>query len=1344
MVDSNYNLSLSSIESNEELSNSKFKKVSFNRKNYYDELVSFFYKNLPVDIAFSIKYDNDIDTVGREYNTQYDEIYQYGARNIFNNKDYKEEFEYFAPLYISPNNLPKFFIVFRVDGPGIESLDKENFKSLVLNKFKTVKVFDLTSKTFFGEWLNMNFNNNSFFPLTPFEMSFNNLEFSKWNGIDYENGGYISKSMFLQSIYEEEKEIFEFEKFIFDGYKNNKIVFPNILNISFLFDDTPANKDTLRKWSLNRYYGFYIDDMVKVRSISPYTPPTLKNDVIILDGNILSSTSGIPFVDGFLDGKIYYVEYNSQYYKVEKFEEVDGKPTLQKVSSRNVITEEYLNNIVSKFKIISDIDLKGKQSELNKNTGLISDSLNFNNILLNADRTNFEIPEWDTADVWLIEIDGMFHNLVREIGPELIDNQSIITTRIRINSDYSFLFNKNDYEYYINKSDSSYTKKVSFVVDENNPPKLFNIYKLKFTDVKDFDTRMVDTEYSKFEYEKKYELTETDETKIYLTDLNSKTFPKNYDDFIFNEKVVNIPVSSEYTANHEIFKIDNNNLNELWRKNSTYCRWGFQNSLSANDVPYLLNNSLIFEDFNRSVNPFDPNPKRIERNLDYFYTINSSTYSYVHHTLHVESQKDYGIDTSFKFELDKYLNLGTYSNGTYSLTYSFDYFSHFFEKNARFDNYKINKNSKKYSLFNSGNGSIPNITLFRGLKFFIYKVDDVKKNDTGKIDVLNLRITNDFSEYKFSILLSDNDWMIVDSPLGNNRCVLTQSQNMMNWTIFDEWKMDKSYQLNDIVIKDDILYISNTNNNLVSNPTNEYSNAKNAMSAPYNQTSWSVYTPNFTSIFWNPTINYTIGSVVYNGGDYYYYYGGAEDFWNPIYADQTGYAENSVVLFKGRYYISMTSSNHHRPDFRQPFEIKSVFNQFRSSLDGKDVFDQVATYYWMSTQPSDPKWQVIKIWNPSIPYTSGDFVVHNSIVYRCILYSDSGIEPGISSNWLRVYSLIPDTNLVYNSTLNPIIEMNNSYYMINSNISNSTLQNGINIYINKKWKNVLINIDIADNTIPGISETDRDYLYSELNTKLTAYNFVQCINDISNKYGFTDYINYIIIEEDGSLKRYNYENIEGLPFIITCELPDDINIKVNSLDYRPISVPKELKPKKLLKSIEPNLSNINFYNNNAIANEIRNNKDILKPSINYSSTVNLTNDIIYRFSGFYMPIFYQIELFESPKLNIDNILIEENYKFDTTLSYFGIMKERKIRKVNHKENILKLYNIKNQKSIYPMLDEFGYTFVDSFIFRSTWDTKYHQITTNDMQILEDNESKKELVTNSPLTGVQIPIININL
>ena len=112
-----------------------------------------------------------------------------------------------------------------------------------------------------------------------------------------------------------------------------------------------------------------------------------------------------------------------------------------------------------------------------------------------------------------------------------------------------------------------------------------------------------------------------------MTNLNSNTFPKHYDDFTFNHQTVNIPVSSEYTVNYETFKIHNNELSEIWKTNPVYCRWGFQNSISANDVPYMLNNSIVFEDYNRTANTHDPHPKRIERNLDYFYTINSSTFS---------------------------------------------------------------------------------------------------------------------------------------------------------------------------------------------------------------------------------------------------------------------------------------------------------------------------------------------------------------------------------------------------------------------------------------------------------------------------------------------------------------------------------------------------------------------------------------------------------------------------------------------------------------------------------------------------------------------------------------------
>ena len=184
MVDSQYNLALDSIESVPELSISKYKKLAFNKSNYYDELVPFLWDKLPSETAFSIKYENDNDSMTDNFANQYDEIYQYGARNIINNKNYTEEYEYFAPLYINKGKLPSNFIIFRVDGPGLLDLDKFNFKKELVNNLKAVKLFDLSKKTNLGEWLYNNYIRNDFFPDTPFEMNFRRLEFSKWNGID--------------------------------------------------------------------------------------------------------------------------------------------------------------------------------------------------------------------------------------------------------------------------------------------------------------------------------------------------------------------------------------------------------------------------------------------------------------------------------------------------------------------------------------------------------------------------------------------------------------------------------------------------------------------------------------------------------------------------------------------------------------------------------------------------------------------------------------------------------------------------------------------------------------------------------------------------------------------------------------------------------------------------------------------------------------------------------------------------------------------------------------------------------------------------------------------------------
>jgi hypothetical protein len=90
----------------------------------------------------------------------------------------------------------------------------------------------------------------------------------------------------------------------------------------------------------------------------------------------------------------------------------------------------------------------------------------------------------------------------------------------------------------------------------------------------------------------------------------------------------------------------------------------------------------------------------------YFYSINSESPS-IFITLHIQRLDIYNqIDDSFKFELDKYLNISTYLIGT-SNKYSFDYFNYLFTKRSEFYDGKIIKNTNKYSVFNSGDESIP-------------------------------------------------------------------------------------------------------------------------------------------------------------------------------------------------------------------------------------------------------------------------------------------------------------------------------------------------------------------------------------------------------------------------------------------------------------------------------------------------------------------------------------------------------------------------------------------------------------------------------------------------------------
>ena len=1289
MVDSNYNLYFDSIETNQNLADSKFKKFSFTKDNLLEDLIPKYWSNVDNEVIFDIKYEKDNNIMFNTFDKQFDSIYISGCEDITDNKYYAEDYEYFAPLYISKSSLPKYFVIFRIDGAGINTITKNNFKDEILNRFKCVKIVDMTTKTELGQWLYNNITNNKNFPISAFEMDFRSGQFSNWNGIDILNGNHSKKSYYFDSILEYENTFHDLEKFIFDGFKRNNIIFPNIYNFSFLFNDIPATSNSLRHWSINRYSGFYLEDMVVSKAVSTYLPSVLVSDFFIKTGNIITNFYNKPFTDETLKLDKIYIEYLGNFYEVKKvIKDIGGFYDTQ-------------------WTVICDYDLVGKESYINKNIINIDN----NNKIRYIDGATFSIDNWNTGDVWLIEIDNKLHNIQYDNG------------NYYIHTDYGFSVGNNTLNYFINYPDPYYNitidmlsgnswngDNVAETTTNNITPVSFNIYKCIFSDVKYFDENIVETEYAKFEYDISNNVIQTDETKLYLSNLDEKINPKseftilpnnngNYVvnpkklvDFSINNQVVNIPSASHYTANHETFRILNvdkqtQDLNALWRKNSISLKWGFKNSNSANDYPYLLNNSFLGEDFNRTSNIFVSNPLRVEKNLDYFYTINSSTASYLFHSLHIEQIDNSVINATYSFDINQYLNT------------CYDYFTYFFERKGYFDNSTYVKNIYKYSYFNTGDSDIPNITLFKGIKFYAYDVISAKIINNKLYNFISNN-NNTFDDYKFSILLSKNNQTIETDTSDLNKIIISNTDNQLQWSIVDDWKYEKEYNIGDVVRYFDILYTGLTTSYTVESNTN-----------PSNDIiSW---TYSINSIFWSPIQTYTtytpgsVSNIAYNANEYYYYNGlSSNTFYNPAIS----YTVGNIVKYSNKTWISITSSNVYPPNY---------------SLAWSSIVDNDVLY-------PQTGWTLINLWDSNTIYASDTTIVYNNTLYYTLITPVMSVTPDSSFDWIKMYSLIPDTNYKYNSSVikNNTIYLNNRYYICKGNSNNSTLDNGICIYINNVFKNILINIYINDNTLDNLSNTDRDSLYKDIYSNLTAFNFSNAINDIFNNYGFVNKLKYVIINTDSS-KIYDFDklnSLKNLTHLITANAPENFKTRILSNAKAPVTLTSGQ-----IKSVAPlfngeisTLNQINFYNNLHLASSIEKITSDTKLISNVSGLKNQVYNSLYRHNGFYEPICLSVDLFAKGLTNSSNSI------FDTNLSDFGMVKQLILSKVNRNGSILKLKNSSNLKSMYPQLDEFGYTTQDIFIFKSSWDLEYFiecsQNSINTSKILPANINNSEFIS----------------
>lgn len=260
-VDSDQNVWLNSIDANDELAKDMYKRVPVDvTKGHETNLFSFFNDgSTPPEIVYDLREKVNTNSTSLRFEDQYDFSNYFSGVKYLVDRRYDEKFSFFAPIYLK-SDLPDVFVIFKIKGPmegnvtqskDSYPIDKNQYMTDLLKKAEIVKVFDLSGESKIGSYIR-NIINNPLFPDNPLDINFERDRFSYYNGIAYKTGAFAAASENLYSFFQEGNPIRAFEEYITLGYQRNNIIFPNILNLEFLFND-----ETAEDYEFNRYFGFY-------------------------------------------------------------------------------------------------------------------------------------------------------------------------------------------------------------------------------------------------------------------------------------------------------------------------------------------------------------------------------------------------------------------------------------------------------------------------------------------------------------------------------------------------------------------------------------------------------------------------------------------------------------------------------------------------------------------------------------------------------------------------------------------------------------------------------------------------------------------------------------------------------------------------------------------------------------------------------------------------------------------------------------------------------------------------------------------------------------------------------
>ncbi len=1314
VVTSDYNLYLESFNTNAELSNIKYKHFSMYKSDYLENKIPYFYNKLPIDTAFDVRYDKDNTTVQNSFDKQFDTSY-YAGGGYVEDQWYTEEFDYLAPLYIRKDNLPKGFVVLRVDDPSgynlnvsnnfeLNSLSADNFHEIVDN-WKCVKFFDMTYTSNLGEWLNTNYANNDRVPKTAFEYHPERAEFSNWYGMDYKTGIYTYRPLFMDDRDEIETPHFRWEKFITEGYKRSGLIFPYILNLKFLFDDTPATPSTLRKYSMNRYYGFYIENMDFVGSVTSYrTPPMIPNTYLV-NNIIVSGNTGMtadqyckldyydvpspnPFVEKWDDNKEYYVfiDNTSDFYRTKT---ISGLYPVQRVLQNN----KYI------YKVVSDETLDSYWNTGYTNIKTVDINYGTYNII-SAVTSNFFIDKYIDCvgdekymygDLYLIRIDDKFHVLKYSSGMTTANDLTVNPStgdlddyKYYIQTDYAINLNSKFVEYWILGKSSPYYRQVS-IQNTGYAPLSFPIYRVKFSDIKDFDFDRVNTGFSDFDYEKT-EYVDTNEEKLYAFDYNDPSIPPSKrvekPGTSAQYKVSNI--SSEYIAGdelYEVFDLGQQNtfsntygeenklydLNDIWRKNQSNCKWGFMGSMSHSDYPYKLNNNYeIGGPYNRTSDPFYTIPDVISKNMDYFYRLGNFYDGTTGNTVYYKNQT-----TNIQYDFIS----GQIGNGfdiKAYFTLNFDYFTFFFKNKMYYEDkaQRYTKSYDKYAVFNYGDSNVPSVTLFKGLKIKVREVKNIYTDENNVITKV-LYGNNTYNNYKMSIIFNENHEGVNNGLMNNdigtyidttqNGISVILNEKFQNILVIINAKLPSGTTLNDVSVFDEKegLYYGKK---LDGTYLNSYNNSNIT-----GITSTSLFTAsNFINTINDYTNNYGLSVK------YYYIRESNGELYNGNVLISRGVSFSNVSTMKNipnwNYYfqpfllnietpVNIALSNNCYTTY--PYYVNSVPDDYVATL---VTFDENKSYkvpIYRFPGPYEPIFKDINLFKggyfcynnltPSGVTTSGVTISNSSIAFE---------YPNNDYSWSNFQNICStNSNSYVEINLVPTFsEIPSRYLCIRgfdfSNIPADAIITGITLTINRKA--------FVNNTNTYARELGVQLARNCYDVSLLSEN--KALDSMFGDYYWSTTEKEIVYGGVADTWGEIYSGPGG--WSGSTLRGSDLN---NPLFGAVIRV---------------------MMMNSGITSSLVPQVKCVRLSVQYT-----WNQTIYTADR--------------------TVYFDNNYKFDTTLNDFGKIDELIYSKVNETTNILK--NSPDVYHIYPSVDEFGYEYSDRFIFKSSWDKEFFTKTNSNLK-----------------------------